>query len=73
MSAKQSSNRTNLQEQQMSQKVNQDLFYQMPEEQDEKEQSPEPTKDTKAPPEPVPDFGTPLKGSKSDEFEAKEK
>ena len=37
MSAKQSNNRANLQEQQMASKVNQDLFYQAPVEQDEKE------------------------------------
>lgn len=69
MSAKQSNNRASLQEQQMTTKVNQDLFYQMPADQDEKQQSPDRTKDSKAPPEPVPDFGTPLKASKSDEAE----
>ena len=37
MSAKQSNNRASLQEQQMASKVNQDLFYQAPAEQDEKE------------------------------------
>lgn len=57
----------------MTTKVNQDLFYQMPADQDEKQQSPDRTKDSKAPPEPVPDFGTPLKASKSDEAEKREK
>lgn len=53
----------------MSSKVNQDLFYQGGPEEDGKEHSPDQTKDSKAPPEPVPDFGTPLKGSKSEEAE----
>ena len=68
-SVKQAANRASLQEQQMSSKVNQDLFYQGAQDQDGKEHSPDQTKDSKAPPEPVPDFGTPLKGSKSEEGE----
>ena len=40
-SAKQLSNRAKLQEQQMNSKVNQDLFYQMGPDQDDKEHSPD--------------------------------
>lgn len=51
----------------MASKVNQDLFYQMPDEEDNKDASPEPVKDTNAPEDPMPDFGTPLKAGKTEQ------
>lgn len=70
MSAKQPSNRETLKEQQMTQKVNQDLFYQMQDEDAQALDSPEPVKDekeVKSPvEEPMIDIGTPIKVVKTE-------
>ena len=74
----QTANRETLKEQQISQKVNQDLFYQMPDEDNQELDSPQPTKDTKMPMEPVepidpiPNMGTPIKIINPDKVVEKE-